>query len=106
MKLNKKVTMFSAVLAIVMITVLIVVSLLSFRQFSITSAQAQARSAAEIIRVSLTEDMINGVISKRDGLLHRLGEVEGLKTVHVVRSGHVARQFGSGLDGESPADSI
>jgi diguanylate cyclase (GGDEF)-like protein len=105
MKLNKKVTLFSVALASVMIAVLIVVSLLSFRQFSIMSAQSQVLTAAEIVRVSLTEDMVNGVITKREGLLRRLGEVEGLKTVHVIRGPHVERQFGKGFSDERAADS-
>ncbi|MDP2144201.1 MAG: GGDEF domain-containing protein [Gallionella sp.] len=104
MNLNSKVTLFSVVLATVMIVVLIVVSLLSFRQFSLMSAQAQVSSAAEIVRVSLTEDMINGVIFKREGFLRRLGEVQGLQSVHVIRGGHVDRQFGQGLDQERAAD--
>jgi diguanylate cyclase (GGDEF)-like protein len=104
MKLNKKVTLFSVALASVMIAVLIVVSLLSFRQFSIMSAQSQVLTAAEIVRVSLTEDMVNGVITKREGLLRRLGEVDGLKTVHVIRGPHVERQFGKGFSEEHAAD--
>src|SRR3989338_1990147 len=106
MNLNKKITLFSVGLSTVMIVVLTVVSLLSFRQFSIMSAQAHVRSAAEIIRVSLTEDMVNGVIAKREGLLRRLGEVEGLKSVHVVRGENVVHQFGKGLDEENTADDV
>ena len=106
MNLNKKITLFSVALSATMIIVLIAVSLLSFRQFSIMSATAQVRSAAEIIRVSLTEDMVNGVITKREGLLRRLGEVEELKTVHVVRGSNVESQFGKGMGAENTADSI
>ncbi|MBU1424944.1 MAG: diguanylate cyclase [Gammaproteobacteria bacterium] len=106
MNLNKKVTLSSLTLAAVLIFVLIVVSLLSFRQFSIISAKSQVRSAAEIIRVSLTEDMVNGVVTKREGLLRRLGEVNGLKTVHVVRGSNVEQQYGKGMEGEGAADSI
>jgi diguanylate cyclase (GGDEF)-like protein len=106
LNLNKKVTLSSLALAIVMIAVLIAVSLLSFRQFSIMSAQSQVRTAAEIIRVSLTEDMVNGVISKREGLLHRLSEVPGLKSVHVIRGSNVERQYGKGIEGEGVADGI
>ena len=106
MNLNKKVTLSSLTLAAVLIFVLIVVSLLSFRQFSIISAKSQVRSAAEIIRVSLTEDMVNGVVTKREGLLRRLSEVNGLKTVHVVRGSNVEQQYGKGIEGEGAADSI
>jgi diguanylate cyclase (GGDEF)-like protein len=106
MNLNKKVTLFSVMLAAVMIVVLTVVSLLSFRQFSIMSAQAQVRSAAEIILVSLTEAMVNGVISKHEVFLQRLGEVKGLQTVHVVRGPNVEQQFGKGLAYERAPDDI
>jgi len=104
MNLNKKVTLSSLTLAAVMIAVLIVVSLLSFRQFSIMSAQSQVQTAAEIIRVSLTEDMVNGIVNQRDGLFRRLVEVPGLKSVHVIRGPHVVHQFGEGLKNESVAD--
>jgi diguanylate cyclase (GGDEF)-like protein len=106
MNLNKKVTLSSLTLAAVLIFALIVVSLVSFRQFSMMSAQTQVRSAAEIIRVSLTEDMVNGVVTKREGLFRRLSEVAGLKTVHVIRGSNVEQQFGKGAEGESTADSI
>lgn len=106
MNLNKKVTSFSLLLATMLIVVLVVVSLLSFRQISLKSAESQVRTAAEIIRVSLTEDMVNGVITKREGLLRRLGEVPGLKTVHVVRGEPVVNQFGKGSNEESMADEI
>ena len=106
MNLNKKVTLSSLTLAALMIVVLIAVSLLSFRQFSILSAKSQVRTAAEIIRVSLTEDMVNGVITKREGLLQRLGEVPGLKSVHVVRGSNVERQYGKGSEKESTADAV
>lgn len=106
MNLNKKVTLFSVMLAAVMIVVLTVVSLLSFRQFSIMSAQAQVRSAAEIILVSLTEAMVNGVISKHEVFLQRLSEVKGLQTVHVVRGPNVEQQFGKGLAYERAPDDI
>ncbi|MDP1635903.1 MAG: hypothetical protein Q8L69_14640, partial [Gallionellaceae bacterium] len=104
MNLNKKVTFSSLTLAGVMITVLIAVSLLSFRQFSILSAKSQVRTAAEIIRVSLTEDMVNGVITQREGLFRRLSEVPGLKSVHVVRGSNVERQYGKGFAGEHVVD--
>lgn len=106
MKLNKKVTLSSLTLAVAMILVLIAVSLLSFRQFSILSAKSQVITAAEIVRVSLTEDMVNGVITQREGLFRRLAEVPGLQLVHVVRGENVVQQYGKGIAGEHPADDI
>ncbi|MBY0575908.1 MAG: diguanylate cyclase [Gallionellaceae bacterium] len=106
MNLNKKVTLFSVALASIMIFVLIVVSMLSFRQFSLISTQAHVRSVAEIVRISLTEMMLHGSIAKREGLLRRLGNIDELKTVHVVRSENVVRQHGKGVGDENNADDI
>jgi diguanylate cyclase (GGDEF)-like protein len=104
MKLNSKINWFFVALATVTITILLVVSLLSFRHFSIKSTQEHIRTSAEIVRVSLTEAMINGVIDKRGQFLSRLAEVQGLKTARVVRGPLVEQQFGKGLAQEQAAD--
>lgn len=106
MKLNRKINLFLVVLAAATIGTLLAVSLLSFRYFSIRSAQDHLRTSAEIVRVALTESMINGVIDKRGQFLSRLAEVEGLRTARVVRGPMVDGQFGKGLGQESPADEI
>lgn len=104
MKLNSKINLFFIALATITIAILLVVSLLSFRHFSIQSTQEHIRTSAEIVRVSLTEAMINGVIDKRAQFLARLAEVQGLKTARVVRGPMVEHQFGKGLSQEQPAD--
>lgn len=106
MKLNYKINLFFVILAAVTISILVVVSLLSFRHFSIKSAKDHLRTSAEIVKVSLTESMINGVINKRGQFLSRLAEVEGLKTARVVRGPMVERQFGKGIGQELAADEI
>lgn len=106
MKLNSKINLFFLALAAITIGILIVVSLLSFRHFSIKSAEDHIRTSAEIVRVSLTESMINGVIDKRGQFLSRLAEVQGLQTARVVRGPMVEKQFGKGLTQEQAADEI
>jgi diguanylate cyclase (GGDEF)-like protein len=106
MKLNNKINLFFIVLATVTISMLLAVSLLSIRHFSLNSMQEHVRTSAEIVRVSLTESMINGVIDKRAQFLSRLAEVQGLKTARVVRGPMVEHQFGKGLTQEQPADEI
>ena len=106
MKLTTKTTLFSVVLTTVLIVSLVVMSLLSFRQFSISSAQEHARIAAEIVRVNLTESMINGVITKRESFLRRLSEIQGLTEARVVRGPGVIEQYGEGLAQERPRDEI
>jgi diguanylate cyclase (GGDEF)-like protein len=106
MRLDKKTTLFSALLSGALILVLVLVSLYSFRAFSIQSANAHVHSAAELVRVGLTELMINGVIANRAGFLNRVSELEGLDMVRVVRSHHVNQQYGPGIDSEMAHDEI
>ena len=102
--LNAKVTLFFISIAAGLLAVLIAISLFAFRSFSIASATEHIRTAGEIVRVHLTESMINGVIDKRASFLQRLVEVQGLKSARVIRSPEVEKQFGKGLSMESVAD--
>ncbi len=105
-QLNTKTTLFSAIMATSMLVVLIAVSLFSFRQFSLISAEAHTRTAAEIVRVHLTESMVAGTISRRESFLNRLADVQDLLSARVVRGPEVAAQFGGGLKQEALHDSI
>ncbi|WP_428825414.1 diguanylate cyclase [Azonexus sp. IMCC34842] len=106
MNLNAKVTLFFVSIAALLLAVLIAISLYAFRSFSIASATEHIRTAGEIVRVHLTESMINGVIDKRESFLKRMLEVQGLKSARVVRSPEVVKQFGQGLSVESAADDV
>jgi diguanylate cyclase (GGDEF)-like protein len=106
MSLNSKVTVLFVGIAITLVAMLVAISLFAFRSFSIASSTEHIRTSAEIVRVHLTESMINGVIDKRESFLKRLMEVEGLASARVVRSPMVEKQFGKGLNSESPSDQI
>lgn len=106
MNLNAKVTLFFVSTSAGLLAVLVAISLYAFRSFSIASATDHIRTAGEIVRVHLTESMINGVIDKRERFLQRLVEVQGLKSARVLRSPEVERQFGKGLAREGAADAI
>ena len=106
MTLNTKVTLFFVSIAAGLLAVLVAISLYAFRSFSIASATEHIRTAGEIVRVHLTESMINGVIDKREGFLQRLVEVQGLKSARVIRAPEVERQFGAGLRVEAAGDDL
>lgn len=106
MNLNAKVTLFFVGIATCLLAVLVAISLYAFRSFSIASATEHIRTAGEIVRVHLTESMINGVIDKRASFLQRLVEVKGLRSARVLRSTEVERQFGRGLSVENAADEL
>lgn len=106
MNLNAKVTLFFASIAAVLMAVLVAISLYAFRSFSVASATDHIRTAGEIVRVALTESMINGVIDKRGNFLKRILEVQGLRSARIIRSPEVVKQFGQGLSVESGTDDI
>ena len=106
MTLQTKLSVFFSILVIGLVAAVMAIGLYSFREFSIKTASEHIRSAAEIIRVNLTEAMVNGVIDKREGLMQRLVEVPGLKSVRVVRGPQVEQQFGKGLASEQAIDAI
>jgi diguanylate cyclase (GGDEF)-like protein len=106
MSLNRKITLLLVAFALGILMTVGAISLYAFRSFSIASSTAHVKTAAEIVRVYLTESMINGVIDKREQGLTRLAEVHNLRTARVVRSAFVNRQFGPGLSREMAADPI
>ena len=106
MNLQRKISSFFIILVASLVTAVLAIGLFSFRQYSITTAKEQIAASAEIVRVTLTEAMINGVIDKRESLLRRLMEVPGLRSVRVVRGPEVTRQFGQGLEREQAPDAL
>ncbi|WP_412851910.1 diguanylate cyclase [Ectothiorhodospira shaposhnikovii] len=96
-------------LLVVMLTMMLVVGLSSMaliRDFSVRSATEHTRTAAEMIRVSLTEAMLNDTIDRRASMLRRLAEVNSLNEARVIRGERVIAQHGEGLPMETPADDI
>lgn len=108
LKLGKKSenTLVFAALAIALLATIVATALYSFREFSLLGAKERARTAAEIVRVSLTESMANGTIDKRAQLLGRVAHGAGLTEVRVVRGAGVVRQFGKGFEGETGHDEV
>jgi len=106
MKLKEKRYIFSGVVSTVLIVLLSIVTIQSFSFFSKETIREQGRMAAELLRISLTEQMLSGVIDEREKLLRRLREIPGVTAVHVVRGDPVTRQFGPGLKSEKPRDDI
>ncbi len=106
MGLRKKTNVFFVLLTALLVVTLVAVSSYSFRHFSLKTAEDQARMAAEIVRVHLTESMVNGTIAKRETFMSRLKSVGKLTDVRVVRGPGVVAQFGPGLQRESARDEV
>ncbi len=102
MTLKKKRFWFTMSTSLMLIVLFSVVTIQSFSYFSQDTLREQARMAAEMLHISLTEEMRTGVISERENLFKRLRTIPGLVDVRVMRGELVNRQFGPGIDGEKP----
>ncbi|ANB03358.1 diguanylate cyclase [Ectothiorhodospira sp. BSL-9] len=109
MTISRLQTKTMGALLLVMLIMMLVIGLSSMvliRDFSVRSATEHTRTAAEMIRVSLTEAMINDTIDRRASMLRRLAEVNSLNEVRVIRGEQVIEQYGEGLAMETGADDI
>ncbi|BBD77718.1 GGDEF domain-containing protein [Hydrogenophilus thermoluteolus] len=106
MRLATKVSAFYLAATATLVLVLAAVALIAFRAFSLTAATAHAQTAAEIVRVHLTEAMLLGTIGERQRFLDRLRDVQNLRSARIVRAPLVDRQFGKNRQGEREPDAI
>ncbi|MCX7946205.1 MAG: GGDEF domain-containing protein [Hydrogenophilus sp.] len=106
MRLATKISAFYLTATVALVVVLTAIALIAFRAFSLTAATAHAQSAAEIVRVHLTEAMLLGTIGERQRFLERLRDVNNLKKAVVIRSPLVDEQFGKHRLGEAEPDPI
>ncbi|MDR3056497.1 MAG: GGDEF domain-containing protein [Zoogloeaceae bacterium] len=106
MRLKSKILLFFTALSIALVLVVATISFFAFQSYSVAMTAEHVRTASEIIRVHLTDAMINGSMELRQGFLKRITEVQGLRTVYVVRSPLVDQQFGVSNAGELVPDDI
>lgn len=106
MRLATKISAFYLGASLLLVVALTAIALFAFRYFSLTAAEAHAKTAAEIVRVHLTESMLLGTIGERQRFLERLREVPNLKKAVVIRSPLVDQQFGKSRKGEAEPDAI
>ena len=102
--INSKILVFFSAMMVFLVLVLFAISLYSFQNFSLYSAERHARSVAETVKVGLTESMVNGTISKRADFMQRLGNVPGVQDVRIIRGQAVDKQYGTGLPQERPTN--
>jgi len=102
MTLRKKSFWFTAIISFVLIVLFSVVTIKSFNYFSLNTIREQGRMAADMLRITLTEQMRTGVIDEREMLVKRMSTIPGLVDVRVLRGEPVTHQFGPGKDGEIP----
>ena len=79
---------------------------LNFREYSINSAVSKANMTATIVQDGLTAHMVNGIMDKRNFFLKQISTNDEIKSLWIVRSDNVIKQFGKGYNDELPRDGI
>ncbi|HZX33199.1 MAG TPA: EAL domain-containing protein [Rhodocyclaceae bacterium] len=74
------------------------------KHIAVDQAQDFANSVHQMTLAGLTGMMITGTISLRTIFLDQIKETNHIESLKVFRSDAVIRQFGAGLEGETPVD--
>lgn len=104
--IQRKITIFFIVSAILLVALLVPVSLFAFSRLTFSSASQSIQTVGEIIRVHLTESMVNGTIDKRKNFFERIKAEHNLSEIEVRRSRKVIEQFGKGDVSEQNPDEL
>ncbi len=106
MSLNRKLSLMFFAMVSGLLVLVIAVIMIAFRSFSADAATLRVQTAAEMLRVHLTEAMIQGTIHERGRFIDRLSDIDGLMQARVIRAPQVNAQFGDSTLDEAPADDI
>ncbi|MEN8303966.1 MAG: GGDEF domain-containing protein [Campylobacterota bacterium] len=79
---------------------------LNFREYSIDSAIEKSKMTARIVQDGLTAHMVNGIMDKRGFFLKEISTNDEIKSLWIVRSENVIKQYGKGYNDETPRDEI
>ncbi len=79
---------------------------LNFREYSIDSAIEKSKMTASIVEDGLTSHMVNGIMDKRQYFLDQISSNEDIKSLWLVRSQNVIKQYGEGFNDETSRDTI
>ncbi len=79
---------------------------LNFREYSIDNAVEKAKMTAKIVEDGLTAHMINGIMNKRQYFLDKISDNNAIKSLWLVRSQNVIKQYGDGFNNETSRDAI
>jgi len=79
---------------------------LKFRDYSINNAVEKAKTTADIVKDGLTSHMVNNIMDKREFFLNQISNHKYIKSLRILRSDNVIKQFGPALPKETPKDEI
>ena len=79
---------------------------LNFRDYSIKSEVEKANLTATIVKDGLTAHMVNNIMDKREYFLNQISNNNEIKSLWIVRSDNVIKQYGKGFSNELVRDAI
>ncbi|MCD4668088.1 MAG: GGDEF domain-containing protein, partial [Sulfurimonas sp.] len=79
---------------------------LNFREYSIKNAVEKSKMTASIVENGLTSHMVNGIMDKRQYFLDQISNNKDIKSLWLVRSQNVIKQYGEGFNNETIRDAI
>ncbi|MFK5938509.1 MAG: GGDEF domain-containing protein [Sulfurimonas sp.] len=79
---------------------------INFRDFSIKSSIEKAKMTASIVKDGLTAHMVNGIMDKRNYFLNKISTNNNIKSLWIVRSDKVIKQYGPARANETIRDKI
>ena len=106
MKLRHKMNLAIFSFAITLAALLVVISALVIRTYTIHGSTQYAETVAEMVRTALTESMLDGTTASLPRLKARLAEASGLASLSVDRSPANIDQFGASPAGMPHLDGI
>ncbi|MBL0708390.1 MAG: GGDEF domain-containing protein [Sulfurimonas sp.] len=106
MKTKSKLIITVALMLLALSTATIINIALNIRDLSIQSAVEKSKLAATFVKDGLTAHMVNGIMDNRTYFLNKISNSEEVKSLWLVRSQNVVKQYGKGLSFETVRDSI
>ena len=106
MKTKTKLLFLVTLLLLLIGTITIINVTINFKEFSTNSAVNKAKATAEIVKDGLTAHMVNGIMDKRQYFLNKISTNKEINALWIVRSQNVIKQYGKGLNDETPRDTI
>lgn len=106
MKTKSKLLFIVTFLLLALTTATIVNISLNFREYSINNAMEKSTMTAKIVEDGLTAHMVNGTMDQRSYFINQISSHDEIKSLWLVRSELVAKQYGKGLHDESIRDEI
>lgn len=106
MNTNRKILFIVALMLMALAVATITNVALNFRDYGYQNAVEKSKMTAEIVRDGLTAHMVNDMMDKRDFFLSNIANIKDVKSLWIVRSENVIKQYGDGMQNEKPRDDI